>query len=199
MTYRRKKQNTKEHTKNKHRIGTVQQKMLLLLLGGLALGCAGSPRTSWKIIRAMRNEWKEMSKRAAERAIAVLYETKLIDARKNEDGSFTMVLNEDGKKHALTYNLGSMSITKPDKWDGYWRVGLFDIPEERRSARNSLRTRLINLGFYELQRSVLVHPFECRDEIEFLIELGDVRPYVRYMRAHHIDNEPHLKRFFHLP
>ena len=109
-----------------------------------------------------------------------------------------MILSEEGKKRALTYNLGTMHIAIPEKWDGSWRVVLFDIPEENRDARDSLRTRLLNLGFFELQRSVLVHPFECRDEVEFLIELGDIRPYVRYMRAHHIDNEPHLKRFFRL-
>jgi CRISPR-associated endonuclease Cas2 len=77
-------------------------------------------------------------------------------------------------------------------------VVLFDIPEEKRDARDSLRTRLFNLGFHELQKSVWVHPFECRDEVEFLIELGDIRPYVRFMRAHHLDNEAHIKKFFHL-
>ncbi len=146
----------------------------------------------------MHKEWKYINKQNAERAIAVLYKTKLIEARKDEDGTVTMVLSDNGKKRALTYNLGTMQIKKPETWDGNWRVVLFDIPEEKREARDSLRTRLLNLGFFELQRSVLVHPYECSDEIEFLIEMGDIRPYVRYMRAHHIDNEPHLKRFFHI-
>lgn len=196
MSYKR--PTDREHKKNKHRVGAVQQKILLLLLGGIALGCSGSPRTSWKVIRVMHKEWEEINKRSVERAIAVLYETKLISAHKNEDGTFTMILSDQGRKRALTYNLGNMHIAEPAKWDGNWRVVLFDIPEEKRGARDSLRARLLNLGFFELQRSVLVHPFECRDEIEFLIELGDIRPYVRYMRAHHIDNEPHLKKFFRL-
>ncbi len=196
MTYR--KRNKKEHSRPKHRVGPVQRKILLLLLGGLALGCSGSPSTSWKIIRAMHKEWRDVNKQNAERAIAVLYKTKLIEARKDEGGTVTMVLSDNGKKRALTYNLGTMQIKKPETWDGNWRVVLFDIPEEKRGARDSLRTRLLNLGFFELQRSVLVHPYECRDEIEFLIEMGDIRPYVRYMRAHHIDNEPHLKRFFRI-
>lgn len=196
MSYRKRQKREKEHARNKHRVGTVQQKILLLLLGGLALGCSGSPHTSWKVIRAVHDEWKEINKRAAQRALATLYDTKLIDARKNEDGTWTMVLNERGKKRALTYNLGTMSIPKPEVWDKVWRIVTFDIPEEKRDARDSLRRRLLNLGFFELQKSVLVHPFECRDEIDFLVELGDIRPYVRYIRAHHIDNEQHLKKFF---
>lgn len=147
----------------------------------------------------MRSEWKEISKRAAERAIAVLYETKLIDACKNTDGTFTMILNEKGKRRALTYNLANMEIAKPQKWDGVWRVVCFDIPEDIREARDSLRTHLLNLGFFELQQSVLVHPFECYDEIEYLTELYDLRSHVRFMRSHHIDNELDLKRFFRIP
>ena len=182
----------------KKKVGAIQQKILLLLLGGVALACAGTVGKQWKILTEMGKEWKQIKKQRVERAIAALYESRLVDLRRSDDGTFTLVLNEDGKKRALSYNLAKMHIATPEKWDRYWRVVLFDIPEEKRAARDSFRTHLLNLGFFELQRSVLVHPFECRDEIDFLIELGDVRPHVRYMRAHHIDNEPHLKRFFRL-
>ncbi|TSC83611.1 MAG: phenylacetic acid degradation operon negative regulatory protein [Parcubacteria group bacterium Gr01-1014_17] len=194
----KKRKNEKEWLTKRKKVGAMQQKILLLLLGGVALACARTVGEQWKILTEMGKEWKHIKRQRVERAIAALYESRLVDMRRSDDGTFTLVLNEDGKKRALSYNLGNMHIAQPETWDEIWRVVLFDIPEEKRSARDALRTHLLNLGFFELQRSVLVHPFECRDEIDFLIELNEVRPYVRFMRAHHIDNEPHLKRFFRL-
>ncbi len=181
------------------RVGAVQKKTLLLLLGGFALACTRSLNKQWKIIGDMKQEWKEINRQTAERALASLYASKLIDAHQNNDGTFTIVLNEKGQKRALTYNLGAMCIKQPEKWDGLWRVVSFDIPENIRDARNSLRNRLLNLGFFELQQSLLVHPYECYDEIEYITELYDLRPHIRFMRAGHIDNEIRLKKFFRLP
>lgn len=195
----RKKRSRKEWATGRKKVGAVQRKILLLLFSGIALACARTVGEQWKVLTEMGEEWQQIKRQRVERAIAALYESRLISTRKEKDGSYTLTLNEDGRKRALTYNLAQMHIPEPIKWDGNWRVVLFDIPEEKRDARDSLRKRLLDLGFFELQRSVLVHPFECHDEVEFLIELGDIRPYVRYMRAYHIDNEPHLKKFFRLP
>ena len=198
MDYYKRRREGKEHDRSGHRVGAMQRKILLLLLGGFALGCSGSPRTSWKIIRGLQAEFKEINKQNAERAVAALYESKLLEAHKNKDGSFTMMLSDKGKKRALTYDLGKMKIKVPDAWDGEWRVVLFDVPEDERGARDALRDRLFNLGFHELQKSAWIHPFECRDEIEFLTELYNLRPYVRFLQARHIDNEAYIKQFFRL-
>jgi len=48
---------------------------------------------------------------------------------------------------------------------------------------------LKKIGFYPFQKSVMVHPFECRDEMDFVIEFFNLRPYVRTMLANNIDNE----------
>jgi DNA-binding transcriptional regulator PaaX len=108
------------------------------------------------------------------------------------------VLSENGKKRALTYQTRTMRITTPKVWDGKWRVVIFDIPEDERDARDSLREHLNRLGFYKLQQSVAIHPFDCRDEIDFVIELHAVRKYVRCMIVEQIDNERDIKRFFKL-
>lgn len=197
MTYRRRKRE-KEHTRNKHRVGAVQQRILLLLLGGLALGCSHSPRTSWKIIRAVHREWKDINKQSAKRALTALYESRLIATHKNRDDTMTVTLSDNGRKRALTYNLATMQIKQPLEWDKLWRIVSFDIPEEKHEVRDVLRSCLLNLGFFELQQSILVHPFECWDEIEYLAGLYDVRPYIRFIRATYIDNEPRLRKFFRL-
>jgi DNA-binding transcriptional regulator PaaX len=184
--------------KKSRRIGAIQQKILLLLLGGLALSCTRSPSSYWRILKAMKNEWKEIGKQATEQAINALYESRLVKAKENADGTHTLVLSDNGRKRALTYKAKDMKIERPPKWDKKWRVILFDIPEDEREARDALRDHLTYMGFYGLQKSASVHPFDCRDQIDFLVELYDIRKYVRFIIAEHIDNEEHLKRFFKL-
>jgi len=189
-------------SKNEHRvgrrIGAVQRKVLLLLLGGFALSCTRSPKTQWRIIKEVGEEWKEIGKQAAEQSINALYESKLLTSENNPDGSTTLTLTDNGKKRALTYQSHTMKIERSKVWDKKWRVVLSDIPEEKREARDALRDHLHYMGFYGLQKSVSVHPFDCKNQIDFLIELHDVRPYVRFMVADSIDNEADLKRFFNL-
>jgi len=182
--------------KQTNKLGGIQQKILLLLLGGFALSCTRSPGRQWRIIKDIHENWKQIDKRTAERAIASLYESRLIEERKNPDGATTLILCEEGKRRALTYQIQAMKIKRPKTWDKKWRVVIFDIPEDEREARDSLRGHLSRIGFYKLQQSVAVYPFDCRDEIDFLIELHGIRPYVRIMEAGYIDNEAHLKSFF---
>jgi len=84
------------------------------------------------------------------------------------------------------------------KWDGKWRIVVFDIPEKKKGVRNALRRKLKELGFYELQKSVFVFPYECGNEIEFIVEFFELRPYVRTGVLEKIDNTTHLKRIFKL-
>lgn len=180
------------------RLGPVQQKILLLLLGGFALSCASSPHRQWKIIKGMHVGWKDITKQTMERAIAKLYESKLLTTKTNTDGTVTMILNDNGKKQALTYQAHAMKIPHPKVWDEKWRIVLFDIPETKREARDSFRDHLTHLGFWELQKSVSVYPFDCKNEIEFLTELHNIRADVRFIIADQIDNETHLKHIFKL-
>lgn len=194
----RRKSSEKEAKESRLRIGPRQQKMLLLLLSGLALSCSRSPKQGWRIIKGTQESWKEITKRAAEYAINKLYESKLLETRENADGTTTLVLNDAGKKKALTYQANNMRIDCAGIWDRKWRVIIFDVPEDEREARDALRGHLESMGFFILQRSVFVHPFNCQDEIDFLIELHDIRKYVRFMVAEYVDNEAHLKKFFKL-
>ena len=98
----------------------------------------------------------------------------------------------------FTYNLNEMAIKKPKRWDGKWRIVLFDIPEKIRKTRDIFRHHLNQLEFYEFQKSVFVHPFDCHDEIDYLIEFYNARKFVRFIVAESLDNELHLKKKFNL-
>lgn len=180
------------------RLGPTAEKVLLLLLAGVVLGLSGSPTRYSRVLGAVSREWRRIQRQALYRAIRRLYESKLIDYHEHKDGSIEIVLSREGRRTALRYQLEAMSVKRPKTWDHRWRVVMFDIPEKRKHLRDTLRARLRQLGLLELQKSVFVHPFECRDEIDFLIEFYQARPYVRFLEATHIDNELHLKHKFNL-
>lgn len=184
--------------KGYEKYGATTQKVLLLIGSGLAIGLSASPSRYFKIIKAAGKEWKDIEKRSLHRAIKNIYKSKMVDCRSDKDGMFVLTLTEKGKKRVLRYELESMKISKMKKWDGKWRVVLFDVPETKKKMRDILRFRLKKLDFFEFQKSVFVHPFDCQNEIDFLVEFYMIRPNVRFMVVESVDNELHLKKHFGL-
>src|SRR3989338_8043307 len=174
----------------------LSQKILLILLSGLALSFAYTPRQYWRAVKIAGKEWKNINKKEVQDEIRKLYQSKLVK-KENLDGSITMVLTDKGKLKALTYKFDEMKIKKKD-WDGKWRLLIFDIPEKIRQGRNSLREKIKQLGFYELQKSAFIFPYNCKDEIDFIIEFYRLRKYARFAVLESIDNEKHLKQIFSL-
>jgi CRISPR-associated endonuclease Cas2 len=108
------------------------------------------------------------------------------------------VLAEKGKKRVLKFDLDKIEIKKPPRWDGFWRIIAFDIPEDKNKARKALASKMKNLGFYPMQKSVFVYPYDCKNEIDFITEIFEVKPYVRYIIAKDIDVALDLKQRFKL-
>jgi DNA-binding transcriptional regulator PaaX len=177
---------------------SVGQKILLLLLAGVALGLAYSPQRQTRIIKELQREWKKIDRKELENTIRQLYKSKIIEACENKDGTSTFVLSEKGKVRALTYKFEEMKINPLERWDGKWRLVAFDVPEKKKPAREALRRKLRELGFHELQKSMFVFPYECKDEVDFIVEFFDMRPYVRYGVLEAIDNDLHLRKIFKL-
>lgn len=178
-------------------MSTLTQKILLLLLGGIAFGYSYTSRRQWRVLKEIAQAWREIDREKLRYEIRKLYQSKLIEKKENPDGSYTIVLTSRGKLKALTYHFEKMKIERSN-WDEKWRGVIFDIPERLRSGRDALRDKLKELGFYELQKSVFVFPYECKNEIDFIIEFFDLRKYVRFAVIDSIDNELHLKKIFNL-
>lgn len=167
-------------------------------MGGVALGLTRSPGRYFKILKAIRKEWRAIDRDALKKAIRSLYESRMISSRDNPDGSVTIVLSRRGKAavRCLTYVPENMQIPTAQQWDGKWRIVVFDIPHHLRKARDAFRFHIRRLGLYPLQKSVFIYPYECGNEIDFLVEFHQVRPYVRYIIAEEIDTALHLRRIF---
>jgi CRISPR-associated endonuclease Cas2 len=185
--------------KNKRlRFGAGMQKVLLLLEAGAALSLTGNPRIHFRIVKGAAREWQKIKQRTLMDAIRRLYQSKLVDFKENTDGSISLILTEGGKKKVLRYRLNDLRIKKPARWDGLWRMVVFDIPESNKQGRNALALKLKQLGFYPLQKSVFVYPYECKDEIDFITEIFELRPYVRFIKIKEIDVDLELKHRFGL-
>lgn len=178
-------------------MSSTKQKILLLLMAGVAFGLSYSPQGQKKVLKEFGREWKNIDEKKLKDEIRQLYQSKLISKKQNSDGSLTFVLTEKGKLKTLTFHFDNMKIKK-ENWDKKWRMVVFDIPEKLRSGRDALRKKLKDLGFYELQKSVFIFPYECREEIEFVTEFFGMRRFVRFCVVESIDNEPHLRKIFHL-
>lgn len=174
----------------------IKEKILIMVLGGLTLGLTRSVKKYFEILGEMSDELKGVDKFNLKRSVKNLYRLGLLKEVENEDGTISPVLSAKGKRAAEIYSIDNLRINKPKKWDGNWRVVIFDIPEKIKQVREALRMHLRNLGFYELQKSVFVCPFPCASEINQIIDFYDASEHVRVLMAHSIDNEGELRERF---
>lgn len=116
----------------------------------------------------------------------------------NKDGEDVIEISENGEKKILKYKFDEIEIAYPHKWDKIWRIVIFDIPEQHKKARNALRFKLKNLNFYQLQKSVFVFPYHCKDEIEFIAEFFGIRKFITYIEANYIEEDKKLLQYFNL-
>lgn len=176
----------------------VKQRVLLLLQAGIALSFAGTLGKQVRILGDVAREWKNVERTYLRQIVREFYRDRLVSEKENPDGTKTIVLTEKGKKRAVTFNFKALKIKHPEKWDGLWHIVIFDIPEKYKWARLSLRDKLLDLGFFQYQKSVYIYPHPCRDEIDFIIESFKVRRYVRYGILTDITNEAELLLYFNL-
>ncbi|MBI4033920.1 MAG: hypothetical protein HY378_00010 [Candidatus Brennerbacteria bacterium] len=173
----------------------------------LAVATAASPEAVFAgfigtaILTAPLDRWyrrqDKNGKYRVRKKFAELQREKLIEVSETPDGKTKVALTESGKKKVLQYQFEDLKITPLKKWDKKWRMVIFDIPEPYKRARETLRAKLRELGFHQLQKSVFVHSQECRNEIEFVVEFLGVSPYVRMAEVSRFDGDDELRsRFF---
>jgi CRISPR-associated endonuclease Cas2 len=90
------------------------------------------------------------------------------------------------------------SARKPKRWDGHWRVVLFDIPERRRGVRNRLRLFMQEYGFVRLQDSVWIYPYDCEDLIALAKANFRIGVDVLYMIVARLERDTYLRKHFGL-
>lgn len=75
-------------------------------------------------------------------------------------------LTEEGKRIAKKCKFDDLKIKKPRKWDKKWRILIFDIPSKQKQKREALRGKIKELGLYQLQKSVWIHPYDFSEAVD---------------------------------
>ena len=176
----------------------TKQKVLLLLATGVVLGFSKSFRNQRYILKNLSKVWKEIDRQYLYRILREFNQDRLVSYDEKNDGTIQIILTEEGRKRVLSFQIDSMKINRPAKWDRKWSLVTYDIPEKKKPAREALREKFKELGFYEWQKSVFIFPFPCRDEIDFLTEFFEIRSHVRYAELINPTNEAELKLHFGL-
>ncbi len=170
--------------------------MLSLLASGIVLGYIKDQKQRKELIRESDRIWRSIDRNQLFHALNILKMKKLVRVVEMADNN-RVSINNRGRIRARRYLLDSLEVKKTKKWDGKWRIVIFDVPESRKSVRDGLRYHLKRLGFSEFQKSVFAIPYPCEDEIVTLINLMGLKDYVRYLESS-ISYEADLKKEFKL-
>lgn len=125
-----------------------------------------------------------------------LYKRGLVEIVKRKNGVEEIRLTKKGREKLSQYNIDQLKVEKPIKWDGKWRVVIFDVPIAKNRSREMLRRKMKQLGFYKLQNSVFVHPYPCLEIVEFIRSYFGVKAEVEYLEAENLESQNKLINHF---
>lgn len=168
-----------------------------LAVGGAISIAATSPYFAVNILKGFNNS-KKYQKEKVYDAFYRLKKNGFINIQQ-KNHQIHISLTEEGKKKAGRFQIDSLEIKKSKKWDGMWRVVIFDIPQLKSLQRNAFRGKLIELGFKPLQKSIWVCPYPCEDEICLLRDFFSLsEKEIRLILAKNIEKDSYLQEIFKL-
>ncbi|MDP2789014.1 MAG: hypothetical protein Q8O46_03115 [bacterium] len=112
---------------------------------------------------------------------------------KNHDRYF---LTPKGESKLRKILIDEVVIKTDKKWDGKWRVVVYDLPIRFKKAREAFRWKLKDLGFFQLQKSTWIYPYPCEGEILFVADFFGVRKHIEILEVNKILDESKLKTHF---
>ncbi len=107
-------------------------------------------------------------------------------------------VTEDGKRLLERMVARSPDSRMHKRWDKRWRMVIYDIREKRREVRRRIREILSAFGFYKLQASTWVYPYDCEDLVVLLKADFKIGQEVLYVIVEKIENDQKLKEHFGL-
>ncbi|PIS39221.1 MAG: hypothetical protein COT33_03145 [Candidatus Nealsonbacteria bacterium CG08_land_8_20_14_0_20_38_20] len=169
----------------------------ILITGVLIYIAASSPYFTFNLFKSFP-KWKKYSRKRVYDTFYKLEKKGLIKIEKKNHQIY-ISLTKEGKKRAGMFQIDSLEIKKPKKWDRKWRILIFDIAQLKKLYREAFRGKLKELGFYQLQKSVWVHPFDCGPEIDLLKDFfGLSQKEIRLIIAENIGEDEFLREVFKL-
>jgi len=168
-----------------------------LLIAGAVYIAASSPYFIRNLLTGYK-KWQKYPKRKVYDTFYMLRKKGYINIEKRNRQIY-ISLTKEGKKKAGMFQIDALTIKKPKKWDKKWRIVIFDIAQLKKTYREAFRGKLKELGFYPLQKSVWVYPFDCQAETELLKDFfGLSDQEMRLIVADNISKDDQLRKSFKL-
>ncbi|OHA63741.1 MAG: hypothetical protein A3J30_01315 [Candidatus Wildermuthbacteria bacterium RIFCSPLOWO2_02_FULL_47_9c] len=168
-----------------------------IMVGGLIAIAATSPYFGTNLVREFQKRKHHERKKVYDTFFRLRRQGYIQITKRNRQ--IYISLTEEGKKKAGRFQINSLEIHKPKRWDGKWRIVLFDIENSKGIKREALRGKLKELGFCLYQKSVWIHPYKCDGEIKLLKEFfGLTEDEICLIIAERIANEKVVKEYFGL-
>lgn len=176
----------------------VKDILTWIALGGVVTIAVSSPYFVRNLLKAWP-QGRRYKQKSSETAFQRLRKEGAITVVKKRH-QYEISLTEKGRKKAGWLQINSLAISKPNKWDGKWRLLIFDVRQAQRWKRDVLRSFLRRLEFVPLQKSVWIHPYDCRAELDLLKEfLGLTPKEIKLLVVDKVvDDEERLRKKFHL-
>jgi CRISPR-associated endonuclease Cas2 len=115
------------------------------------------------------------------------------------NGRGQLEITGSGRRHLAIEEASAASIARTKrKWDGQFRLVMFDIPQTRRRTRDRLRELMRAFGFLRLQDSVWVTPYDCEDLLALVKAELRVGKDILYAVVNEIENNRAIKSHFGL-
>lgn len=167
-----------------------------LVIGGIVVVASTNPYFGIKAIGALQKELKRRKWKQFKDHLHYLKYRGFVEVSQNPDGSYSVQTTVSGKRQAEKYNLDDIYIKAPKRWDKKWRLVIFDIPAEKQKGRLALLSKLKELSFIMLQKSVWAHPFECQNEVAVLARAFEVDKYIHHILCDSVSAGDYLKEEF---
>lgn len=186
-----------EESRKRKKKKDIQNAVLAAVAVTGLLAFAAIAPNALKLLDYLPNEkynLKYRAKSAAGRLVAKKYAVWV-----EKEGKKYLRLTSTGQK-AVAFEQAKIALkNQKKKWDGRWRMIVFDVPERRRRTRNRLRAVMLEIGFVRLQDSVWVYPYDCEDFVALLKAELKIGKDVLYAIVDTIEQDKGLRQQFNLP
>lgn len=182
-----------ENFLNSRKPSATAAKIILaaLALGGIMVVGAVAPNV---LSLFGRFGYSQFSRKQIKGGFNNLKQRKLIEVVRISGDKAVVRLTTKGGRRVREMILDELTIPRPRRWDGKWRIMIFDIPVFMNKARSALRATIKDLGMHQLQKSVWVYPYPCEDEVLFVANFFNVENYIEILETKYFMNESTEKK-----
>jgi len=174
--------------KKRFKLGESEQKVLLAIGAGTFLAAS-------IVLPGLPIALQPILKMRGDKGFLKLLK-KLRDKNVISLGGERIKSTSKGRKLLREIQINQIEIPRTKDWDEIWHLVSYDIPDTSKKARDWFRQTLERLAFYQIQESLWVYPFDCKEEIAIIAKTMGILPFVIMVNTDHLPNQKELEEHF---